>query len=95
MTNQFLTNNKRHVRSFFFTFDSLPDRVLKNKETLGQYSDEITIYWGEHDPFLPKEIHLPEIMNIVPKENIFIIKDAKHYIPHTHARELSGLITGK
>lgn len=90
-----VTEHRQNIRSFLTNFSEVESYIEKNKISLKNYSGEITVFWGEHDPFLPKETHLQTIRDIVPQENIYILKDAKHYIQYTHAKEIVGLILEK
>ncbi len=85
----FIPENKNHVRSFFNNFSTLHTVIKENKKILQEYQGEVIGIWGEHDPFLPKELHLTDTTF-----DTHIISNAQHYTPHTHAQEIVVIILG-
>jgi len=84
--NDFIPKNKQPVRSFFTSFNQATTVAVRNKKILDSYDGSVKIIWGEHDPFLPKELHTKNL------DDVYILSGGEHFIQYTHPNEIAEII---
>jgi len=86
------SQNRIQIKNFFKSFSKNKKRIERNLDLLSNYGKKISIVWGKQDPYLPPIKHLRLIRDIVPALNIHTLKNGRHFIQDTHAKEILDII---